>query len=57
LLGVAIADVRQAHRARPAVPRPPRPVAAEIATTLLWVLLVASVGASVVVIELRYPAI
>lgn len=57
LLGVAIADARQAHRAHPAAPRPPRPVAAEIATTLLWVLLVASIGASVVVIELRYPAI
>jgi hypothetical protein len=57
LLGVAIADVRQAHHAKPIATRPARSPAVEIATTLLWVLLVASVGAAVVVIELRYPAI
>jgi alkaline phosphatase len=57
LLGVAIDDVRQAHHAKPTPLRPARPLAAEIATTLLWVLLVASVGAAVIVIELRYPAI
>jgi len=57
LLGVAFVDLRTAGRARGRHVLSTRALAAEVATTLLWVGLVGGVGAVVTMIELRYPAL
>jgi len=57
LVGVAVVDLRSAHRAKPECEVSPRRADADLAGTLIWVAALAAVGVIVIGLELHYPAL
>ena len=57
LVAVALLDWRRSRRSKRGQPLPDRALTVEIVTTLLWAALVVGIGAAVIAIQLRYPAL